>query len=242
MSADPGTSPEADRVRAAQAAIASADPRIALRLNRNRRLLLSLRYHRDGGGTLSLHQDLLDHQEVLAELPAWIRGRGRGRFPGIRAGLLAVARIQGDRHGGGPALPAGIEPIGRAFDLDACLATVHGRWFPHLDRPPVAWARNARLGTQAHIRFGCYRRSPAPHISVHPRLRQPWVARVFVEHVLFHELCHHAQARKPVRGEPMHSERFRGWERIYPHHDLAQAWERAFLHHLLAGTAPPTGG
>jgi predicted SprT family Zn-dependent metalloprotease len=71
-------------------------------------------------------------------------------------------------------------------------------------------------------------------VLVNPRLDQPWIARCFFEHVLFHELCHHAQACAPVRGERPHSQRFRAMERSYPYHAEAQAWERSHLDRLLS--------
>ncbi len=238
MSRAPISDELAARLRAIANAVTSADPRLSVRLNRNRRILLSLRYDRRGGGTLSLHHALLDEGAALAELPGWVRQGGRGSYPAIRSALIAVAARLGAQGAPAAVVPAGIETIGEHFDLEACYAAIHARFFPHLARPTLVWSRNGRRGAQTHIRFGCYRRSPSPQISVHPRLRQPWVARVFVEHVLFHELCHHAQASRPMRGEAMHGERFRTWERLYPHHDLALAWERASLTRLLA--APPS--
>jgi predicted SprT family Zn-dependent metalloprotease len=83
------------------------------------------------------------------------------------------------------------------------------------------------------IRFGAYRRHGTPTIFVNPRLDRPWVARAFVEHVLHHELCHHAQHCQPVRGERPHSPRFHAWESTYPLHREAIAWQRHYLSHLL---------
>ena len=229
----------ADRYAALVSAVAAVDRSLRVGLNANRRLLISLRYA-GAGGSLSVHHGLLDELATLSEIPRWIRARGKGRFPTIAAGMRAVSeRLRlhaGPARGTVPLPPA--EPLGGPFDLHPAFDRIHATWFAHTPKPRVAWARSGKRGRQTHIRFGCYRRRPAPAITLHPKLDQPWVARVFVEHVLFHELCHHAQACTPTRGESMHSERFRSWERRFPHHDLALAWEKAVLHHFLDGTVP----
>ena len=210
--------------------------RTAVRLNRNQRTLLSLRGQRHGGWTVSLHVSLLDHPVALADIPAWVGTRGRVSSPTLRQTLQTVWSEQhriivSSTEEPGP-LPPMLQPLGAALDLEVALGHVHRTWFPQLSRPAIAWgkASHRRL---SHIRFGSYRRAPSPLIRIHPRLGRPWIARAFIEHVLFHELCHHAQACSPLRSEPAHSPRFRAWERSYPHHDLALSWERQHLVRLL---------
>jgi hypothetical protein len=220
-------------------ALATGSPTVRVRTNRNRRLLVSLRADR-GAATLSIHEDLLDHEAALVDLVAWVRRGGRGRHPQLRAAMAVVFAGQRLQEGvDAPPLPPvavrGSEPV----DLPALFARIHATWFAHVPIPAVEWSRGRGVARrQRHIRFGCYRRHPRPLVTVHPRLDQAWVATCFIEHVLFHELCHHAQACKPLRGEAMHGRRFREWERRYPHHALALAWERVHLHHFLDGTAP----
>jgi hypothetical protein len=226
------------RFGAVQAHFARHFPRLRLRLNRNRRLLVSLNQQRSGS-ILSAHERLLDHPEALADLFLWVRQGGRGRYPALRAAMRAIVDVQ--RRQEEARLPS-LSPVpllGGPLDLGAVLTRIHAAWFPHVPKPSISWSRNGRSQSrQRHIRFGCYWRRPTPRITLHPRLDQPWVAVCFVEHVVFHELCHHAQACTPIRGEAIHSRRFREWERRYPQHDLALAWERAHLQHFLDGTAP----
>ncbi len=220
-------------------ALTDVAPAIQLRLNRNRGTLISLRGDRHAP-RLSLHVALLDHPAALAELPEWVRRNGRGRWPGIQAAITSVFAGRPDDRAQGVPIPDEIRALPRLagpLDLAALFARVHRTWFAHLPPPPVTWARNGPL-RQRHIRFGCYRCRPAPLVSLHPKLDQPWIAWCFVEHVLFHELCHHAQACAPVRGESPHGARFRAWERRYPLHDQARRWERAYLQHVLGGTLP----
>jgi hypothetical protein len=199
---------------------------VRLRIHRNRRIALGLR-GRPGAWRLGVHADLVADADLRRDLPAWIRSGGRQRLPGIQA---ALARL-GDRlMESAPSVAA--EPLGGPIDLPAMAADVHARWFADLPMPEVAWSRDSHRARQHHIRFGSYWRRER-RILLHPRLDQPWVARVFVEHVIHHEFCHHRQACQAVRGETAHSARFRQWERAYPDYDLAMAWERANRGRLL---------
>jgi hypothetical protein len=211
-----------------------------LRLNRNRRTMLSLR-GRPAAWTVSLHVGLLDHDRVVDEIPDWVRGQGRTTTPSLRRFLQEVWSRQHAAkvvHSGDDDLARGLPTLGGPLALAQEFAAVHQRWFARLPLPQVGWSR-ASLGRRiSHIRFGSYRRKPEALVLVHPRLDQPWVAQAFLEHVLYHELCHHAQACAPLRGERAHSPRFRAMERAYPQHREAMAWERANLERLMA---PPEG-
>jgi hypothetical protein len=210
---------------------------MSLRLNRNRRTLLSLRWH--AGWRLSLHEDMLDDAAALDDIVAWVAKRGRGRYPALNAAMRRVVdeHRQRERADRGPLPFPLLEPLGGALDLGGAFTRVHATWFAHLPKPRIDWSRGSLRRSQRHIRFGCYRRRPQPAITIHPRLDQPWVARAFVDHVLFHELCHHAQACAPLRGETAHSKRFRAWERSFPLHADVLAWEAAHLDRFLEATS-----
>lgn len=229
-------------VEALAAACARVLPGCRLRLNRNRRTMLSLRGQRGGRWTVSLHAALLDEPQAVAELPTWVAAHGRRTGPALRQALRAAwLTAQAATDGSTAADPVVVEDlptIGHRIDLQAELDRLHGGWFAHLSKPEIRWARQAHRRL-SHIRFGSYRRDRAL-ISLHPRLAQPWIARAFVEHVIFHELCHHAQACDPRRREPPHSPRFRAWEQRYPQHAAALAWERRNLARLLDGSPMPT--
>ncbi len=211
-----------------------------LRLNRNRRTMLSLR-GRPAAWTVSLHIGLLDSDGAVEEIPAWVRTQGRSTTPALRRCLEeAWSRQHAAKvvHSGDDDLARGLPTLGGPLVLAQEFAMVHQRWFAQLPLPLIGWSRASPGRRISHIRFGSYRRTPQALVLVHPRLDQPWVARAFVEHVLFHELCHHAQACAPLRGERPHSPRFRAMERAYPGHREALAWERANLERLMA---PPEG-
>lgn len=214
--------------------LATRCPTCRLRLNHNTKTMLSLRGGRQGGSVVSVHVGLLDHAEALADLPGWVASNGRRTTPRLRQALQHVWRDQRriDIAGERAAFPA-LEAMPSPFDLEREFARIHATWFAHLPRPPVRWGRNSPQRTLTSIRFACYRRRPIAEVVVNPRLARPWVPKIFVEHVLHHELCHHAQACAPIRGEPPHSRRFRQWEAQYPHHQLAVTWERLYLERFL---------
>lgn len=216
------------------AALSARVPGTRLRLNRNRSTMLSLR-GRAGETVVSLHVGMLDHPAALDELPEWVARNGRARCPGLAVAMQAVWAGQRQADPMVASLrPFALEPLNGPLDLAAVFDHVHRTWFAHLPRPRIAWARSSARRALSHIRFGSYRRRPQPLILINPRLDQPWVSRVFVEHVLHHEFCHHAQACAPLRGEPPHSARFRSWERGFPRLEEALGWERANLARMLA--------
>ena len=205
---------------------------VELRLNRNQRIFISLRGSRWGGMRLSLHQDLLRYHAALADLPRWVAAGGHTASPPIRSALDDLGRnLRQDKRAQGE--PLILEPLDGALDLEAAFTRIHGTHFGHISRPAVDWSRGRRLAPRRHVRFATYRRRPSPLVLVNPRMDQPWVARLFVDFVLFHELCHHAQACAPLRGENAHSARFRAWERTFPGYADAVRWERENLDRFL---------
>jgi hypothetical protein len=227
---------QAARLLALQRRLEHEAPVGRLRLNRNSRTMISLR-GRPKSWTLSMHVGLLEQDGALAEIPAWVRGNGRFTSPQLRQCLQEVWQRQRALDvidAGDLALGLSLPTLDGPLALEDEFSAVHSRWFSHLSKPGIAWSRSSGRRRLTHIRFGSYRRAPRAQVLINPRLNQPWVARCFVEHVLFHELCHHAQACMPVRGEPPHSARFRSLERTYPQHEQAQAWERSHLDRLLS--------
>lgn len=225
--------------------IASEDPRVValaqmltgtvshIRLNSNARTLLSLRGSHSEGIRLSLHHGLLDHPAAMAELPAWIRGRGRVPGPALKAAIDAVFGSLAHKRRAHPTTVPSFAAFNGPVDLDSLYAEIHAAWFPNLSRPPIAWGQHQRAKRRRHIRFASYHRRPHARIIVNRLLDQPWVAREFLAYVLYHELCHHAQACDPVRGETPHSARFKSWEARYPRFTDLLAWEKAHLDRFL---------
>ncbi len=231
----PGAAAVDPRLRGVVAQLGGLVGRV--RVNRNERTLLSLRGSRHEGLRLSLHEGLLDHPAALAELPAWVAARGGPPGPALRS---AIDRVFGSLAAARRADPAQVPifaPLGGPVDLPALYDEVHRQWFPHLPRPVIAWGPRRSKTPRRRIRFAAYIRRPEPRIVVNRCLDQPWVAREFVTYVLYHELCHHAQACAPLRGETAHSPRFKAWESRYPRFTELLRWEKAHLDRFLAGAA-----
>lgn len=127
---------------------------------------------------------------------------------------------------------AALPTVGLHLDAARLLAELGCLHFPDLRLPGFAWARDPGPHRRLrHIRYGSYYYQKV-EIRLHPRLRRPWVAQLFVAMVLYHELCHHALAcRHPnSRG---HDRRFRRLEQAFPGFALARAWERCFVTQML---------
>ncbi len=200
---------------------------VALRWNQNRRILISLR----GGGLrpfiLSLHPALLAYPQAIHDLPGWV-AQGRRRItPAIRAALDAAGRDLARQQRAREA-PIELEPLGGPLDLEACFREVHQTFFPHLRIPALGWSRRVGRKHLRHVRFASYQAQKS-RVLVSRRLDQPWVAKAFVRFVLYHELCHHAIALDPRRGDTAHGPRFRALERRFPDYERVVRWERQQL-------------
>ena len=199
-----------------------------IRLNDNTKTLLSLRGTPRTGLRISLHHRLLQHPDALEDLRLWIQGRTVS--PRLRGAIdqVFISLKETQRATVAPVL----EPLNGSLDLQATYRRIHDTWFSHLPLIPIGWARE-RSGRLRHIRFAAFHRVGA-RISVNPRVDQPWVARLWVDFLIFHEICHHAQACRPIPGETPHSARFKSWERRFPQWEQAVAWEKAHVDRFLS--------
>lgn len=227
----------AARMSLLEAAAATRGVRLRVRSNRNTRVLVSLRQQRGGAFHLSVHETVLADADAWPDLQRFAREGGRGDYPALRACMDAVVRAQ---HPDAPPRYDGpdmghLPCIGEDFDFWACYLAMHADYFAKLPRPRLQWGRwPAQRPQRKSIRFASYRRGPGEaSITLSPMLAQPWVAVCFVEHVLHHELCHHAQAMWPMPGERQHSARFRAWERAYRHFHDARNWENQYIERFL---------
>lgn len=209
-----------------------------IRLNHNDRTLVSLRGSRREGIRLSLHHRLLDYPTALAELAGWIKTNGRKPGPELNRAISQVFDdLAAERRTNPVDIPT-FEPLGGPLDLVALYAQIHATWFPTLSKPPIGWGPRRQGGERRRrIRFAAYHRRPVIRIVVNRLLDQPWVAHEFIAYVLYHELCHHAQAMDPVRGEKPHSPRFKQWEACYPRFRELLLWEKAHVDRFLAANS-----
>lgn len=214
---------------------------ILLEPNDNRHRLVGLRRRPGGGLICGVQYRLLFAAGADRVLLDFCRSHGRRGRRQLQDLFAAVAdRLR--EEGGDAALganashddPGPLPTIGPACDLGSTATEIHARYFADLPPLPVAWARDPGARRLRSIRFGSFRAGSRPLIRIHPRLRRPWVARCFLDHVLHHEYCHWRQQCEPVPGERSHSARFQAWERAFPEYAAAIAWQRAHLARLLA--------
>jgi hypothetical protein len=218
-------------------------PGQVIELRRTKRSLLGLRRHPVSGLVVRVHPELIVEPDCTVLVSDWVRRRGRGGPGAALKGLAfrVLARRAAREAHVAAAWAGGLEVAGEAMHsgLGQMAERIHAQWFSDLPSVPVAWGRRPPARRLSHLQFGCYRRS-LRCIEVSPRLALPWVAKVFIEHVLHHEYCHHRQALRPlIRREGAHSLRFRAWERAYPGHAEARRWEALALPWLLDGSPPP---
>jgi len=192
---------------------------------------------------MRLHPEVLLEPDWSVSLVEWAQRRGRGGAgTGVRTLLHAcqqrLARERAAREG---TWAADLPVVGATITehLAAHAEAVRAAWFADLPRITVTWSRNPPRRRLSHLRFGCFRRRERC-ISISPRLARPWIASVFLNHVLHHEYCHLRQAEQPTaRREGVHSPRFRSWERTFPGYADALRWEHLALPWLLDDDPPP---
>jgi hypothetical protein len=228
------------------AALAAAGVRAVV--ERSRRGQPGIVVRVEGGVTrVRVHALLADDPACAPLVAAWLAGRAR-RAPLRLTQLVDAAREAWHRQTAAAVTLTGIGdgPVDLLARRDRLAAAA----CPGMPLPDIRWARRTSGGRRRSIRYGTYYH-PAParprgEVRIHPLLGEPWIAEVFLDHVIHHELCHHRQALEPVRGERVHGPRFRTWERAYAAHAVACRWERAHRPRLLAGIssgadALPTG-
>jgi hypothetical protein len=206
---------------------------LTLGFRRNRRLMVCLRR-----GSLIIHPELLDDAAACADLERFVAQQGRGKFPHLSVAMERIVRAGAESRAAhlrsDPAVAA-LELLGEGAVVRARerLEAIGARYFPGLALPPITWGRHS-YGPIRQLRFGSYRHQPAPLITLHPRLAQPWVATRFVDHVIHHELCHHVCHQRQVRGEGPHGPTFKALEAQFADLPLLRAWEKANLQRFLA--------
>ena len=220
-------------------------PDITILIRRTRRSLVGLRRDQRRGLILRLHPELLIDADCTVSIREWVLRRGRGGAGRELRALLhrASTRLAIKAADVSDAWAASCPILGEGAEWGVILARhahhIHQAWFADLPAAPVTWGRRPPGRRLSHLRFGCYRRTKRS-IELCPRLARPWIAPVFLEHVLHHEYCHHRQAMTPLaRRERMHSTRFRTWEGAFTGYADALRWERLALPWLLDDTPPP---
>ena len=192
--------------------------------------------------TLSIHKALLVQNDLEEAFIDFICRKGRGHFPLIHKRMNEVFESLPEQQGNALHQEQWAQRLYQLpghnglVDLDERLQIMQEKYWPDLPSLPIRWGKNPGARRLKSIRFGSYSNQPQPQITIHPRLRLSWIPMLFVDHVIHHELCHHAQHYIPLpyrRREAPHSSRFRAWEQQFTEYADALAWQRLRIKDLL---------
>lgn len=200
---------------------------VALRINNNRRTMISMRQNRDTGVIrLSVHRLLIaGPARVHDAIAAWVRNPGGGAHLDALRGYF-----DGQHAAPGPAPPPArrrivLRPRGQCFDLEALRDEVNAAEFDGALDVPITWGRFSRKRARRTVRFGSYD-AEANLVRINPLLDQAFVPRFVVRYIVFHEMLH---ARLGIKESPsgrrsIHHAEFNRRERAYPDFARADAW------------------
>ena len=178
------------------------------------------------------HMFLLAPPEIFRELSQFIRR------PTVTCRQRLNAWVRQNRHliWGRPRDRACLNLSHRGFHVN--LKDVYDRlnrdYFARKLRVKITWGRGRNRARRSSIDFGCY--VPVDRmIRINPALDRPWVPRLFVDYVVYHEMLHASlgvHALSNGRRE-VHSPRFREEEMEFRFYRWALRWERANLWRFL---------
>lgn len=156
-----------------------------------------------------------------------------------RARLNAYARQNRHLIGGPPRTRAHLNLTHRGFhhNLKEIYDRLNQRYFESRLKVPITWGRSRAKWRRHSIDFGCY--DPEVRIiRVNPALDRPWVPRLFVDYIVYHEMLHAALGIRALSNgrREIHSLRFREEEKQFRFHRWASRWERGNLWRFLRAT------
>jgi len=181
------------------------------------------------------HMFLLASPEVLKALAQYIRR------PTKPSSAVLNGFIRQHRHliGGRPRERAYLNLTHRGFHfhLKEIFDRLNDRYFDSRLRVPITWGRTRAKGRRHSIDFGCFDLQKRI-IRINPALDRPWVPRLFIDYIVYHEMLHASLGIRSYgngRAE-IHSMRFREEEKEYRFYRSALRWERANLWRFLRAT------
>lgn len=212
-------------------------PPLRVTLTDNRRAMFSYRRRPDGVGEVRLARYFaLADREVLDHLAAYLTGAVR-RLP---AQVRAFADRQTPSADMVKEARSRARPVGECFDLAAIALRVMRQSFPAMRPVAITWGRRSTAVRgrvrKRTIQLGSYQ-PDGDLVTINPALDAPYVAPVYLEMVVYHELLHRQQAMNtPPGNRPrlVHDARFRAAERLFAAYEEAMVWERANLGRLLS--------
>jgi hypothetical protein len=211
--------------------------RVRLTVHDNRSTMVSFRRSL-GEIHYRVHHMFLDApEEVVGALATFAGAQRTGTARRRRAGQRIDAFVKAHRARIAPADPVGLQPHGRAHDLQAILDRLNVAHFGGLIDARIGWGVVRTGRRHRTIKTGVYLHE-ARIIRIHPTLDRPEVPEFYVAAVVFHEMLHQAVPARDEDGKRVvHGADFRRLERAYPDHARARAWEERNIDLLLSSPA-----
>jgi hypothetical protein len=216
--------------------------RLALAVTDNQYTMISVRRSR-GLFRLRLHHMFLDAApEVVRALGRYVAHNDRessqllGRFIDVNQRKIRRARARLRR----PALaqrPVTVETRGDVHDLQAIFDALNAQYFNNAIDARITWGQRHPAGAaprqRSSIKMGSYSVEDRL-IRIHPSLDRPFVPRMFVEWIVFHEMLHQKHDIPVKAGRrQFHTPEFLAEEATFAHYHEVRLWERMHLDHLL---------
>jgi len=224
-----------DRIFDAMGAQASA-ARLALAVTDNRYTMISVKREK-GLFRLRLHHMFLeaDH-DVVHALGKYVARNDRdasqmlSRFIDVNQRKIRRARRRR------PTVFT-IETRGEIHDLQEIYDDINHRYFAGRIDARITWSQRAQPGSKRRrrnsIKMGSYAVEDRL-IRIHASLDRPFVPRLFVEWIVYHEMLHQKHDIPVVGGRrQFHTPEFMAEEALFEHHERASRWEQDNLDRLL---------
>jgi hypothetical protein len=212
------------------------EARLALAVTDNAHTMISVKREK-GLFRLRLHHMFLGAEpEVVSALGRYVSRNDRnasrllGRFIDVNQ-----RKIRRARYSRPPTVT--IETRGEVHDLQVMYEALNRRYFDGQIDARITWGQRVAPGgkrrNRSSIKMGSYSVEDRL-IRIHPSLDRPFVPRLFVEWIVYHEMLHQKHDIPLVRGRrQFHTPEFLAEESTFEHYQTARRWEREHLDRLL---------
>lgn len=214
--------------------------RLALAVTDNAYTMISVKREK-GLYRLRLHHMFLDAEpDVVRALGAYVSHNDRaasnllGRFIDIHQRKIRKQR-RGRRRVAPPSIT--IETRGEIHDLQSIFDDLNTRYFEGTIDARITWGQRGAPGAKRRHRTSIKMGSYAVEdrlIRIHPSLDRPFVPRLFVSWIVFHEMLHQKHDIPVIEGRRIfHTPEFLAEETTFAEYDEVRIWERQNLDRLL---------
>jgi hypothetical protein len=210
--------------------------KVVLTVTDNRTSMLYISPGPNGSVKVRLHHMfLLATPEVIKALAQYIRRPNRSTSATLNLFIREHRYLIGGRPRGRAYL--NLTHRGFHFNLKEIYDRLNEDYFESRLKVPITWGRGRTRARRQSIDFGCFDLS-SRIIRINPALDRPWVPRIFIDFIVYHEMLHGSLGIRSLgngRSE-IHSMRFREEEKAFRFYKWALKWERSNLWRFLRAT------